>query len=218
MIRVIVVGIITVKIITRVTNTAAIALTLAFSSISHGQIFQCKLASGKVVFQDSECRAGQQEKAVTVRELNTFNLPKPEVSKSDASGTVLYSSAGAPRRPQTIKVNEIRVVSESEDSLLMDVSYTYDHPDIPASDIKVFMMPNHRYWSVASVRAEKGFSLARIRIGLSRSNLEEDNKSRSYTSSLEVRFEHYPKKGPYGGVIWRRSVPFEKHWHFPGEK
>ena len=203
------------KITTRITSRAVFVLVLMFASVSYGQIFQCKLPSGKVVFQDSECGQGQQEQTVTVKELNTFNLPKPEASRSDSSGKVLYRSAGAPRRPKTIKVNEIRIVSETDDALLMDVSYTYEHRDIPAEEIKVFMMPNHKYWSVASVRAEKGFSLARIRIGLSSSNLEKDKKWRSFTSLLEVRFEHYPKNGSYGGVIWRHSVPYDKHWRLP---
>jgi len=184
---------------------------LGLASIANGQIYQCKTTSGKTLFQDSECKTGQQSKEVKI-DINTYSVPVPKSLLSDSEERVLFSSAGAPRNPKTIKVNEVRVIFENPESILLDVTYTYQHPKIPASEIKVFVMPNHRYWSVQSIRAEKGFSIARIRVGLSTGNMEEDNKRTSSTSSLEVRFEHYPPNNSYGGVIWRKNIQFKKAW------
>jgi hypothetical protein len=186
-------------------------LLLSLASVANGQIYQCKTATGKTLFQDTECKTWQQGKEVKI-DINTYSLPAPKASLSDSEGKVLFRSAGAPSKPRTIKVNEIRLVFENPESILLDVTYTYQHPKIPASEIKVFVMPNHRYWSVQSIRAEKGFSIARIRVGLSTGNMEEDNKRTSSTNSLEVRFEHYPPNNSYGGIIWRKSIQFKKSW------
>ena len=192
-------------------EAAWVLILFSLASVANGQIYQCKTAAGKTLFQDSECKAGQQGRKVKV-EINTYKLPEPKSSLSDSEGRVLFRSAGAPSKPKTIKVNEIKLLSESPDSILLDVTYTYQHPIIPASEIKVFIMPNHRYWFVQSVRAEKGFSIARIRIGLSPGSMKEDGKRISSTTSLEVRFEHYPPNNSYGGIIWRKSVPLNKEW------
>lgn len=192
-------------------EAAWLLFLFSLASVANGQIYQCKTAAGKTLFQDTECKTGQQSKKVRI-EINTYKLPEPKSSLSDTEGRVLFRSAGAPNKPKTIKVNEVRLLTESPDSILLDVTYTYQHPIIPASEIKVFIMPNHRYWSVQSVRAEKGFSIARIRIGLSPGNMKEDGKRISSTTSLEVRFEHYPPNNSYGGIIWRKSVPLNKEW------
>lgn len=195
----------------RVRKSVWLLLLLGLVNIANGQIYQCKTSSGKILFQDSECLAGQQGREVKM-DINTYSLPEPKSSLSDSDGKILFRSAEPLRKPKTIKVNEVRLVFENPDSILVDVTYTYQHPKIAASEIKVFVMPNHRYWSVQSVRAEKGFSIARIRIGLSEGNMEEDEKYTSSTSSLEVRFEHYPPNNTYGGVIWRESISFKKEW------
>jgi hypothetical protein len=125
-------------------------------------------------------------------------------------GKVIFESKGGLVDPYKIKVNELRVITETDDRLVVDLIYTYEH-EIPPEQVKIFIMPNHGYWSTNDIRASKGKNVGRASIGLSRSNMEKDNVTTSYTDVLRIRFEHYaPDK--YMGNIWSEDVVYEKNW------
>lgn len=129
---------------------------------------------------------------------------------SNNSNPVIYENTEPLIEPYKIKLNQVKVVSQTNDSLTLDFTYTYNH-SVPASEIKLFVLPDHGYWSSQHVNISKGTHAARIVIGLSKSNMDKDNLSASETTKLRFRFDHYlPNK--YMGNIWGEDIPFNKHW------
>lgn len=107
-------------------------------------------------------------------------------------------------------LNEVKVVSETNNTLTVDFVYTYNH-EIPPEEIKLFVLPDHGYWQTAHVKISKGKHGARAIIGLSKSNMEKDQVTESKTTKLRFRFDHYlPKK--YMGNVWGQDVEYKKHW------
>ncbi len=122
---------------------------------------------------------------------------------------VIYQDA-ASAKGHKVMLSEIRVVSEQDDSLTLDVSYRYDDP-VPAEQIKLFVLPDHGYWSSNSARVYRGENVARLQIGLSESNMVKDGVTESSTEKLRIRFEHY-QPGKYVGNVWGQDVPYQKLW------
>lgn len=130
------------------------------------------------------------------------------IACSDSS--VIYKNNDELIEPYKIKLNEVKVVAETNDSLTLDFTYTYNH-SIPDNEVKLFVMPDHGYWSTQDVKITNGTNAARVIIGLSKSNMEKDNVTESDTTKLRFRFDHYqPKK--YLGNIWGEDIPYKKHW------
>ena len=127
---------------------------------------------------------------------------------SDTS--VIYENSSDLKQPYKIKLHEINVVSETEDNLTLDFIYTYEH-EIPAEEIKLYVMPDHGYWSTNNVKISRGKHGARVIIGLSSSNMKRDNVTESVTTKLRFRFDHYlPKE--YLGNVWGQDIAFNKTW------
>jgi hypothetical protein len=124
--------------------------------------------------------------------------------------SIIYENNEALVEPYKIKVNEVKIESETDDSLSLSFSYTYNH-SIPADEIKLFVMPDHNYWSTQDVKVSRGTNAATVNIGLSKSNMEKDNVTESDTTKLSFRFEHY-QPTEYLGNVWGLDIPYEKHW------
>jgi len=124
--------------------------------------------------------------------------------------SIIYESSGDLESPYKIKLHEVKIVSETDDNLTLDFIYTYEH-ETPADEIKLFILPDHGYWRMSSVKITKGKNGARAVIGLSNSNMDKDNVIESDTTTLRFRFDHYLPK-TYMGNIWGQDVMFNKKW------
>ncbi len=128
----------------------------------------------------------------------------------DNSNPLIYENTEPLIEPYKIKLNEVKVVAQTDDSLTLDFIYTYNH-SVPADEIQLFVLPDHGYWSTQHVKINNGTNVARVIIGLSKSNMHKDNLSESDTTKLRFRFDHYlPNK--YMGNIWGEDIPYNKHW------
>lgn len=196
----------------------AATLLIIFCFPVNAEIYTCQDNSGNTVFRDNECGSNER----TIRVTKEKEYPKKEQAEEEKKeeqpvfeddgkpGKLIFRSKSALRPPYKIRVDEVRVITETEDTLVVDVIYTYKH-HIPAEEVKIYVTPNHGFWSTPSIKAEKGTHVARASIGLSRSNMKKKHKTRSKTTTLKIRFEHYkPKK--YMGVIWSETVKYKKKW------
>jgi len=186
--------------------------------ICNAQIYHCLNESGRTIFKDKEC--GSNEDSVKViddlEEVKSVEKEVVEkVTDNDSiedgkPGKLIFENHKRLASPYTIKVNEVRVITETDDTLVVDVIYTYKHK-IPAKQIKIFVTPNHGYWSTNQIQVSEGKNVGRASIGLSKSNMKKDRVTRSSTDTIGVRFEHYkPKK--YMGVIWSETIKYKKNW------
>jgi len=190
---------------------------LAMPLTGFAQIYQCLDPAGKTLYRDSPCNSAEQ--TVNVRSLLPAPIHKDKkenaryqnpVLSRDMPSKLIYSDKRPLKKPYTIKVNEVRIVSETDDSLEVDVIYTYQHK-IPAEQIKLYITPNHNYWSVAPQKIERGQGVARASIGLSKGNMKKDRRRRSTTDKIFIRFAHYlPKK--FVGNIWSKTIKYKKQW------
>jgi len=190
---------------------------LAVPQNSLAQIYQCKNTAGKTLYRDSPCNSAEQ--TVNVRPLLPAPIQKDKkenaryqnpVLSRDMPSKLIYSDKRPLKKPYTIKVNEVRIVSETDDSLEVDVIYTYQHK-VPADQIRLYITPNHNYWRVAPQKIERGQGVVRASIGLAESNMKKDRRRRSTTDKIFIRFDHYlPQK--FVGNIWSKTVKYKKQW------
>lgn len=190
-------------------------LLAVYAPVCEAEIFQCRDKLGRVFFQDTECELGKDTVNITdggdtpIKEPGQ-RVPHNTVIEDDKPGKLIFSDNRPLVAPYTIKVNEVRVISETDDNLVVDVIYTYED-QIPPEQVKLFVTPNHGYWSVADIKVKRGKNVGRASIGLSKGNMNKDHKTRSFTNTIRTSFEHYlPKK--YLGVIWSETVKYEKNW------
>lgn len=187
------------------------------TTTSHAEIYQCKDKYGKLVYKDSECgsnnsviRPDLRENASTTND--TFKkTPQNTFIDDSKPGKLIFSNKKPLAAPYSIKVNEVRLITETEDTLVVDVIYTYKNK-IPANEIRIYVTPNHGYWSVNHLQVEKGLHVGRARMGLSRSNMKKKWVTRSFTNTFTIRFEHYPPDNTYKGIIWSETIKYEKNW------
>jgi len=182
------------------------------------EIHHCINESGKVVFKDNKCSSNENSVKI-IEEVKSTEAAKKDSAKKPPKniiiedgrpGKLIFSDNKKLSFPYKIKVNEVRIITETDDQLVIDVIYTYKGK-IPSEEIKIFVTPNHGYWSTNQIQASNGTNVARATIGLSRSNMKKDRVTRSFTNTIGVRFEHYkPKK--YIGKIWSEIIKFEKNW------
>ncbi|RFF30868.1 hypothetical protein [Wenzhouxiangella sediminis] len=125
----------------------------------------------------------------------------------------IYESEGEAAGDETTKIRFVDVVENQPDRLVVEFGYTY-RDEVPADEIKLFVLPDHGYWQMQDVSIESGSHEATATIGLSESNMEDDGVSESETSLLRFRFEHY-RPGEYVGRVGGEDIPFEKHWSLP---
>ncbi len=197
-----------------------ILIILLLSIISptiQADIFQCKDQYGKLVYKDSECNSSNSVIHPDLKE-NASKVDPSKIKKvqntyieDDKSGKLIFSNKKRLSPPYSIKVNEVRIITETNDTLVVDVIYTYKHK-IPANEIRMYVTPDHAYWSVNHIDVESGLNVGRASIGLSRSNMKRKWVTRSSTSTIAIRFEHYPPDNTYKGVIWSETVKYKKNW------
>ena len=114
-----------------------------------------------------------------------------------------------------IRLHKMVLLSEDDDFVQLEVDYEYVG-SAPAGQIKLFIMPNHEFWSERAIEVKPGRNAARMSIGLSRRNMEDKKVTRSTTTQLNVSFDHYtPEK--YLGSVHRETVPFRKEWKLPDQ-
>jgi len=188
------------------------------AAICNAQIYHCLDASGKTIFKDKEC-SSDEDSIKVISDLEESEPLETDIEKKvpvnvfiddDKPGKLIFSDNKRLVLPYTIKVNEVRVITETDDTLVVDVIYTYEHK-IPAEEIKIFITPNHGYWSTPQIQASYGKNVGRAAIGLSRSNMKKDRVTKSFTDTIGISFEQYkPKK--YLGIIWSETVKYEKNW------
>lgn len=122
----------------------------------------------------------------------------------------IYEASGDPAAGETTKINFVEVVENEPDRLVVNFGYTY-RDEVPAEEIRLFVLPDHGYWQMQHVTIESGTHEATATIGLSESNMGSDEVTESDTSLLRFRFEHY-RPGEYVGRVGGEDIPFEKHW------
>lgn len=193
-----------------------LVLFAACIPLSHADIYYCSDSSGKTIYKDSECAAGEKTVKVIEDELAADEpmverAPENRYIEDGKPGKLVFIDNKPLVPPYKIKVSEVRVISETGDNLVVDVIYTYKH-DIPVDEIRLFVLPNHGYWSTAHINISNGNNVGRASIGLSRRNMKKDRKTRSFTDTLRVSFEHYPPTNTYNGVVWTETVKYEKNW------
>ena len=191
-------------------------LSIISTAIKAG-IFQCKDQYGKLVYKDSECGSSNSVIRPDLKE-NASKLDPSKVKKARNTfiddgkpGKLIFSNKKRLSPPYLIKVNEVRIITETNDTLVVDVIYTYKHK-IPANEVRLYVTPNHAFWSVNHIDVENGLNVGRATIGLSESNMKKKWLSRSSTNTIAIRFEHYPPDNTYKGVIWSETVKYKKNW------
>lgn len=141
---------------------------------------------------------------------NKFNILLFAFITACTDRSVIYQNKGDLEEPYKIMLNEVKIASETDDTLTVDFVYTYNH-ETPAEEIKLFVLPDHGYWSTSDVKILPGKHGARAIIGLSKSNMDKDQVTESKTTKLRFRFDHYlPQK--YMGNIWGQDIEYRKHW------
>lgn len=111
---------------------------------------------------------------------------------------------------ETTGIHFVDVVENEPDRLVINFGYTY-RDEVPAGNIRLFVLPDHGYWQMQHVSVESGTHEATATIGLSQNNMDEDGVSESDTGLLRFRFEHY-RPNEYVGRVGGEDIPFEKHW------
>ncbi len=194
-----------------------LSLLILSSTIIQADVFQCKDQYGKLVFKDSECGSSNSVIRPDLKD-NASKVEPSEIKELQNTviddgkpGKLIYLNKKRLSPPYSIKVNEVRVITETDDMLVVDVIYTYKHK-IPANEIRIFVTPDHPYWAVNHIQAEEGLNVGRARIGLSQSNMKKKWVTRSSTKTISVRFEHYPPDNTYKGIIWSETIKYKKNW------
>jgi len=195
-----------------------LSLTLA-PAASQADIFQCKDQYGNLVFKDSECgssdsviKPDSRDNASTAADDAVKDkVPDNSFIDDGKPGKLIFENKKPLRPPYSIKVNEVRLITETDDTLVVDVIYTYKHK-IPANEVRIYVTPNHGYWSVNHLQVSEGLNVGRVNMGLSRGNMKKKWVTRSFTDTIGIRFEHYPPDNTYKGVIWSETVKYQKHW------
>ena len=190
---------------------------LLASTLANAEIFECRDKFGNIVLKDTECtsdsnviRPHSKDNASKQETPPAKKTPTKSLFEDNKPGKIIFSNKRPLSPPYRIKVNEARVITETDDTLVVDVLYTYEHR-IPADQMKIYVKPNHGYWSTNSIQVERGYQVGRARIGLSPSNMKRDRVKKSSTDTIMVSFEHYsPRK--YKGVIWSETIKFNKDW------
>jgi hypothetical protein len=130
-----------------------------------------------------------------------------------SDNSTIYENTFELQDPDKIKLNEVKIVAETDSSLTVEFSYTYNH-SVPANEIKLFVMPDHGYWNTKDVKIIQGTHTATAIIGLSKNNMAKKNVTESDTTKLRFRFDRYqPQK--YLGNVWGEDIPYDKHWKLP---
>lgn len=122
----------------------------------------------------------------------------------------IYEAPGEPAEGETTKIHFVDVVENAPDRLVVNFGYTY-RDEVPAGEIRLFVLPDHGYWQMQHVTVEPGRHEATATIGLSEHNMDQEGATESDTSLLRFRFEHY-RPGEYVGRVGGEDIPFEKHW------
>jgi len=183
--------------------------------LSYADIYQCRNASNNIKFSDKPCQQHEitlkisAEKKVPTIQARP-KTPAKILLSDTAPSKLIYSDHRSLKKPYSIKVNEVRIISESNDSLEVDVIYTYQHK-IPADEIKLYVMPNHSFWRMAPQQISRGKNVARISIGLSAGNMKKKHRTRSRTDKLTISFDHYQPKKLLGSV-WSKTIVYKKRW------
>lgn len=132
------------------------------------------------------------------------------------SGVTIFMREANLKPPYKIEVDEVEVVQETDYSLILDVSYTYQD-EIPNEEVKLFVLPNMSYWATNSIPVERGSHVGRVSIDLYEKKMKEDQVYQYETSKLTISFDHYaPEK--YKGSIYNEIVPFIKVWKIRKER
>src|SRR5574340_856983 len=135
---------------------------------------------------------------------------KKTSGQSDRSGVTIFKRGARLKPPQTIKVDKVLVVQETDYSLILDVFYTYQD-EVPAEEVKLFVLPDMPYWASNSLPVEKGSNVGHLSIDLYEKKMKEDQVNQYETSKLTVSFDHYsPEK--FNGSIYKQIIPFKKIW------
>jgi len=124
--------------------------------------------------------------------------------------SLIYQNEAELAPGETVKIHSVRITHESADSLTVTFDYSYAHPVSPEK-IKLFVLPDHGYWSTQDVAVQAGRHQAQAIIGLSRGNMERDDVTESETTKLRFRFDHY-EPGRYVGNVWGLDVDYPKTW------
>ncbi|TAN42145.1 MAG: hypothetical protein EPN25_03760 [Nitrospirae bacterium] len=129
---------------------------------------------------------------------------------SDRSGVTIFKRGARLKPPQTIKIDKVVVVQETDYSLILDLFYTYQD-DVPNEEVKLFVLPDMPYWTTNPIPVAKGSNRGRVSIDLYEKKMEEDQVDAYETSKLTLSFDHYsPEK--FNGSIYKEIIPFKKIW------
>lgn len=125
----------------------------------------------------------------------------------------IYDGTGEPADGETTRIHFVDVVENELDRLVVEFGYTY-RDEVPAEEIRLFVLPDHGYWQMQHATIRSGTHEATATIGLSESNMDRDGVTESDRWLPRFRFEH-DRPGEYVGRVGGEDVPFEKHWSLP---
>ncbi|GAB4483741.1 MAG: hypothetical protein OHK006_05780 [Thermodesulfovibrionales bacterium] len=130
--------------------------------------------------------------------------------KLNKYGRTIFKRSAPLKPPQTIKVDKVVVIQESQYSVILDIHYTYQS-EVPANEIKLFVLPDMPYWASNPAVVQTGKNVARVSIDLYEKKMKEEQVEQYETSKLTVSFDHYaPDK--FNGAIYKEIIPFKKVW------
>lgn len=179
-----------------------------FLKTSVADIYICKDENGQTVYKDYDC--DKETRSISSGKIENKKPSFKDETEKLNQENIIFSDESEIKPPHKIKVHEVKIVTNIEDTLKVEVIYTYEH-EIPAEEVKLFVLPNHFYWTANSTVVQRGKNVAQAHIGLSKNNMKKDSKTRSFTTSLSIKFEHYsPEK--YNGVVWSKEINFNKNW------
>ena len=112
-----------------------LVLFTACIPLGHADIYYCTDPSGNTIYKDTECAAGEKtvkviDDEVAAEEPMVERAPENTYIEDGKPGKLIFIDNKPLVPPYKIKVNEVRVISETGDNLVVDVIYTYKH-DIP---------------------------------------------------------------------------------------
>lgn len=201
-------------------------LALLQTPLCYAQTYLCRDASGKAIFKDSECDSNEnivkvikhekdagpvnKQIAETLKKDIVEEIPSNSSSKDDRPGKLIFSDNKELSPPYMIKVNEVRIITETEDTLVVDVIYTYKHK-IPDDKTYILIEPNHGYLLTDRAKVSRGKNVARASIGLSRNTMESNKVTQSFTNTIKISFKNYISNRDVR-EIWLETVKYEKNW------
>lgn len=124
---------------------------------------------------------------------------------------VIYKAPDtAEHRQQPMRINQVKVLQQSPDALLLELSYHFSAP-IPANEVKIYVGLFSKFLYLGDGGVQQGDGTVRMRLSIIDSRMQEAGIESFRTESMQISFEHYAPDG-YKGVLASTVLPYTKAW------